>query len=55
MTQAELAEKLNMKRQQIHTYANNDRIMALKTAKNIASLLNVNIEDLYDFVWSEEQ
>ncbi|MEH6941484.1 helix-turn-helix transcriptional regulator [Bacillus sp. JJ722] len=55
MTQTELAIKVNMKRQQISAYANNDREMSLKTAANIAYQLDVAIEDLYDFVLSREQ
>lgn len=55
MTQVELAVKLGMKKQQINAYATNETVMSLKTAKNIAYQLNVHIDDLYDFIWSEKQ
>lgn len=55
ISQVELAYKVGMKKQQIHSYANNDSTMSLKTAKNISYQLNVKIEDLYDFIWSNEQ
>lgn len=55
MTQVELAIRLNMKRQQVSAYANNDREMSLKTAANIAYVLNIPIEELYDFIWSSKQ
>lgn len=55
MSQVELADKLGMKKQQINSYANNETIMSFKTAKNISYQLNVQMEDLYDFIWSDEQ
>jgi ribosome-binding protein aMBF1 (putative translation factor) len=55
MSQVELADKLGMKKQQINAYANNETTMSYKTAKNISYQLNVRMEELYDFVWSEEQ
>ncbi|MCM3567888.1 helix-turn-helix transcriptional regulator [Neobacillus mesonae] len=55
MSQVELALKLGMKKQQINAYANNETTMSYKTAKNIAFQLNVQMEDLYDFIWSEKQ
>lgn len=55
MTQVELADKLGMKKQQINAYANNETNMSYKTAKNISFQLNVKMEELYDFVWSDEQ
>ncbi|WP_284037424.1 helix-turn-helix transcriptional regulator [Neobacillus sp. 114] len=55
MSQVELAEKLGMKKQQINAYANNETTMSYRTAKNIAYQLNVLMEDLYDFIWSEKQ
>ncbi|OOR12019.1 transcriptional regulator [Bacillus cereus] len=55
LTQVDLALKLGMAKQQIHSYANNDRVMSYQTAKNIASQLNINMEDLYEFIQSEEQ
>lgn len=55
MTQVELADKLGMKKQQLNAYANNETIMSYKTAKNISFQLNVQMEDLYDFIWSKKQ
>ncbi|MGR5882378.1 helix-turn-helix domain-containing protein [Bacillus cereus] len=55
LTQVDLALKLDMKKQQVHSYANNDRIMSYQTAKNIASQLNINMEDLYDFIQLDKQ
>ncbi|MEF7565043.1 helix-turn-helix transcriptional regulator [Bacillus infantis] len=55
MSQVELAEKLGMKKQQINAYANNETIMSYKTAKNISYQLNVNMEDLYNFIRSGKQ
>lgn len=52
MTQVELAELLGMKKQQVNAYAINETTMSLKTAKNIAHHLRIDIEDLYDFIWS---
>ncbi|EDX70386.1 conserved hypothetical protein [Bacillus cereus NVH0597-99] len=44
-----------MAKQQIHSYANNNTVMSYQTAKNIASQLNVKMEDLYEFIQSEKQ
>lgn len=50
MTQAELAIKLNVTEQQINKYVNNRQGMSLRVAKNIASVLNCTIEDLYEWI-----
>lgn len=50
MNQQELAERLNIKAQQINKYVLNKRIMSLPVAKNIASVLNCRIEDLYEWI-----
>lgn len=55
MTQVDLADKLGMKKQQINAYANNETTMSYKTAKNISYQLNVQMDELYDFIWSQEQ
>lgn len=54
ISQVDLALKLRMKKQQINSYANNERFMSIKTAKNISHQLNVQIEDLYDFIWLDD-
>lgn len=50
MTQQELADKLGVTRQQINSYAKDRRIMTVPIAKNIASILNCEIDDLYTWV-----
>jgi DNA-binding XRE family transcriptional regulator len=54
ITQVEFALKVGMKKQQINAYVNNESIMSLKTAATLAYHLRVPIEDLYDFIWSEQ-
>lgn len=54
LSQVELAYIVGMKKQQINAYANNDSTMTLKTAKNIAYHLNVQIDELYDFIWVDQ-
>lgn len=50
MTQVELAEKLSIMPQQIQHYIQNNRVMSLKVAKNISTILNCNIEELYEWI-----
>jgi Helix-turn-helix. len=50
MSQQELANKVNMPKQQISDYANDRVVMSLKSAKNIASAINCAIEDLYEWI-----
>lgn len=50
MTQVELAEKLNVKPQQIQHYIQGNRVMSLKVAKNISVILNCDIDNLYEWV-----
>lgn len=50
MTQLNLAERLNITEQQINKYVNNRQKMSLQVAKNIASILNCGIEDLYEWI-----
>lgn len=50
MTRSELVEKSGISRQNISDYATNRRSMSLTTAKNIATLLFCQIEDLYEWV-----
>lgn len=52
MEQSELAKKLNVTRQQINKYVQNKQTMSIEVARNIASILNCRIEDLYE--WIEE-
>lgn len=50
MTQQDLANKLGVTKQQINTYAANNRLMSLPIAKNIATVLNCEIGELYDWI-----
>jgi len=50
MTQVQLAEKLGITVQQISKYVHNRQKMSLQTAKNIAHILNCQIEDLYEWI-----
>ena len=49
-----LAEKSGMSRQQLSDYINLRFIMHLNKAKLIAELLDVKIDDLYEWEWREE-
>lgn len=51
MTQVDLATQLNVTFQQVNKYALDKQLMSLQVAKNIASILNCQIEDLYE--WDE--
>lgn len=53
MSQTELAELLDVRVQQINKYALNKQKMSLQVAKNISSILNCDIDDLYE--WKEEE
>lgn len=50
MSQIELAEHLGVKIQQINKYVKNRQKMSIQTAKNVASILKCNIEDLYEWI-----
>lgn len=50
MSQMDLAIKLGITVQQINKYALNKQGMSLKVAKNIASILNCTIDDLYEWI-----
>ncbi|WP_231314323.1 helix-turn-helix transcriptional regulator [Neobacillus sedimentimangrovi] len=50
MSQVELAAKLGVTVQQINKYVINKQKMSLQVAKNIAAILNCNIEDLYEWI-----
>lgn len=50
MSQQELAERLGVTRQQIHTYTTGNRIMTLPIAKNISAILHCEIYELYEWI-----
>lgn len=49
MTQQELANRLGITKQQVNKYVKKEHVMTLKTAKNIAEILNCDIGDLYEW------
>lgn len=53
MSQQELADKLGVTRQQINSYTTDRRIMSLPVAKNIATILHCEIDDLYEWITVE--
>jgi DNA-binding XRE family transcriptional regulator len=55
MDQAELARRLKVTKQQINKYATNRQRMSLETAKNISAIINCPMEDLYEWIWTEEE
>lgn len=54
MTQTQLASKLNISKQQIQHYVQNNRIMSLQVAYNISKTLNCDITELYDWKAGKE-
>jgi DNA-binding XRE family transcriptional regulator len=50
MTQQELAEKIDMKPQQLSDYAANRYTMSLRNARTIAHALGCHIDDLYEWI-----
>lgn len=50
MTNQDLADRLGVTRQQVSKYVNENRKMSLKTAINIAIILNVSVFDLYELI-----
>lgn len=54
LTQTELAEKTRIPKSQISEYVNNKHVMSLETAKTISHALDCNIEELYQWVKSED-
>jgi transcriptional regulator with XRE-family HTH domain len=49
LTQQDIANRLQMPRQQVSDYANNRIVMSLRTAKAIAYVLGCHIDDLYEW------
>lgn len=50
MSQQELANRLNVTRQQINKYINNRQKMSLQIAKSVSDILDCQIEDLYEWI-----
>lgn len=51
MDQRELADSLNVTVQQINKYVLDKQKMSIQVAKNISSILNCTIDDLYEWEW----
>lgn len=51
MEQVELAKRLNVTPPQINKYVNNVQGMSYEVARNISSILNCDMKDLYE--WHE--
>lgn len=49
MDQRELADLLNVTGQQINKYVLDKQKMSIQVAKNISTILNCSIEDLYEW------
>ncbi|WP_144507448.1 helix-turn-helix transcriptional regulator [Bacillus mycoides] len=50
LAQAELAEKLGVKRQQVNKWATGKQNMSMNTAKNVSEILKLaGIDDLYEW------
>jgi DNA-binding XRE family transcriptional regulator len=50
MPQQELADRIGVTKQQIHSYTIGKRMMTLPIAKNIAAVLHCEINDLYEWL-----
>lgn len=50
ITQSQLAERLGVKRQQVYKWARNEQGMSLESAKNVATVLDCFIDDLFEWV-----
>ena len=50
MEQTELARRLNVTPPQINKYVTGKQGMSLQVAKNIASIFNCHIDDLYEWI-----
>lgn len=50
MTQLELADRLQVKEQQINKYVNDRQGMHIQVAKNISAILNCSMDDLYEWI-----
>lgn len=55
MTQQELASMLDVTKQQINNYVFGHRVMSLSIAKNVATILGCEIDDLYEWEYVENR
>lgn len=54
MSQAQLAERLGVQRQQVSKWVRDEQGMSLESAKNVASILDCYIDDLYEWIPSRK-
>ncbi|WP_280754178.1 helix-turn-helix transcriptional regulator [Paenibacillus sp. LBL] len=54
MTQSELSRRTGYSRQLISHYANNRAYMSPGAMRTISYVLRCDMEDLYDWVWSDQ-
>jgi len=54
ITQRQLADRLQRSETQISDWATNRTIMSMKTAKEVAYILNCVIDDLYEWIIYED-
>lgn len=50
ISQSQLAERLGVKRQQVSRWARDEQGMSLESAKNVATVLDCFIDDLFEWV-----
>jgi transcriptional regulator with XRE-family HTH domain len=55
MTQQELADKLDISKQQINSYATGRRVMTYQVAYNIASALRCEMSELYEWKVAKDE
>ncbi|MBS4200312.1 helix-turn-helix transcriptional regulator [Bacillus sp. FJAT-49732] len=53
MSQQELADKLEVKVQQINKYVLDKQKMSYQTAANISFIVHCDMKDLYEWIWTE--
>lgn len=55
MEQRELADILGVKVQQINKYVLDKQKMSIQVAKNIATILKCDLDDLYEWEWIDPE
>jgi transcriptional regulator with XRE-family HTH domain len=50
MSQAELARRLGIERQQVNKWVKGHQRMSLETSKNVATVLDLHIDDLFEWI-----
>lgn len=55
MEQRELADLLGVKVQQVNKYVLDKQKMSIQVAKNIATILNCELDDLYEWEWIDPE